>query len=80
MSLEQAPTIPSQEKILIWKEKTAELFDEWIKLPEIAEALDGPTGTVRSRLARARTALQRTLWNVARDHGLQMSRAAGTHG
>jgi RNA polymerase sigma-70 factor (ECF subfamily) len=52
---------------------------EGLKYGEIAEALDLPVGTVRSRLARARSALQRTLWDVARDHGLQPSRAGGTH-
>jgi len=53
---------------------------EGLTYGEIAEALDVPVGTVRSRLARGRNALQRTLWTVARDHGLQMPRAAGTRG
>lgn len=37
---------------------------------EIADQLDIPIGTVRSRLGRARARLQRTLWNHAVDAGL----------
>jgi RNA polymerase sigma-70 factor (ECF subfamily) len=37
---------------------------------EIAETLDVPIGTVRSRLARARSLLQKALWTHAREAGL----------
>ena len=38
---------------------------------EIAQALAIPVGTVRSRLARARSALQKALWQQARAYGLR---------
>ncbi len=37
---------------------------------EVAETLEVPVGTVRSRLARGRAALQRALWEHGRDAGL----------
>jgi RNA polymerase sigma-70 factor (ECF subfamily) len=37
---------------------------------EVAAALEIPVGTVRSRLARGRAALQRALWDHACDAGL----------
>ena len=43
---------------------------------EAAEALGLPVGTVRSRLARARSRLQRALWEQARDAGLRKARVA----
>jgi RNA polymerase sigma-70 factor, ECF subfamily len=42
---------------------------------EIAETLGVPIGTVRSRLARARSLLQKALWTQAQDAGLVGERA-----
>jgi RNA polymerase sigma-70 factor (ECF subfamily) len=42
---------------------------EGFSYPEIAAMLDIPLGTVRSRLARARSRLQKTLWQQAIDTG-----------
>jgi RNA polymerase sigma-70 factor (ECF subfamily) len=50
---------------------------EGLKYGEIAETLAVPVGTVRSRLARARSALQRTLWSVAREHGMRGPKVGG---
>lgn len=41
------------------------------KYREIADALDIPVGTVRSRLARARSRMQQALWSHAVDRGLR---------
>jgi RNA polymerase sigma-70 factor (ECF subfamily) len=46
---------------------------EELKYGEIAETLGIPVGTVRSRLARARSALQTSLWELARDRGWKAS-------
>jgi RNA polymerase sigma-70 factor (ECF subfamily) len=37
---------------------------------EIAEMLDCPVGTVRSRLHRGRRMLQKALWQLAQEHGI----------
>jgi RNA polymerase sigma-70 factor (ECF subfamily) len=47
---------------------------------EIAETLNIPVGTVRSRLARARCALQKTLWRQARARGLHVDAGMTTGG
>lgn len=44
---------------------------------EIAETLNVPVGTVRSRLARARAALQKILWQQAREYGIQGAGPSG---
>ena len=45
-------------------------FMEDFAYHEIAEVLDVPIGTVRSRLHRGRKMLQKTLWRVAQDAGV----------
>ena len=43
---------------------------EDLRYAEIAETLQIPIGTVRSRLARARAALQEALWTLAQERGI----------
>jgi RNA polymerase sigma-70 factor (ECF subfamily) len=43
---------------------------------EIAQMLDVPIGTVRSRLARARNTLQKILWQQASEHGITGARTS----
>jgi RNA polymerase sigma-70 factor (ECF subfamily) len=45
-------------------------FVEDFAYQEIADVLDVPVGTVRSRLHRGRKMLQKTLWQAARDAGI----------
>jgi RNA polymerase sigma-70 factor (ECF subfamily) len=53
---------------------------EGMSYGEIADALGIPVGTVRSRLARARGALQKILWQQAREYGLNAASPASRHG
>lgn len=45
-------------------------FMQDLNYQEIAQVLDCPVGTVRSRLHRGRRILQRSLWNVAEEQGV----------
>ena len=47
---------------------------------EVASLLDIPVGTVRSRLSRGRSLLQRALWEQARDAGIVSAPAGETPG
>lgn len=47
---------------------------------EAAEVLGVPPGTVRSRMKRGRTLLQKALWQQARDAGLAATRPAAGDG
>jgi RNA polymerase sigma-70 factor (ECF subfamily) len=45
-------------------------FLDDLSYQQIAETLDVPVGTVRSRLHRGRALLQQKLWRLAEDHGV----------
>jgi RNA polymerase sigma-70 factor (ECF subfamily) len=49
-------------------------FMEDFSYQQIAEVLDVPVGTVRSRLHRGRRLLQAALWDLAREHGIAFTR------
>jgi RNA polymerase sigma-70 factor (ECF subfamily) len=52
---------------------------EGLTYDEAAEALGVPPGTVRSRMKRGRTMLQKALWEQARDAGIAVQpKTAGT--
>jgi RNA polymerase sigma-70 factor (ECF subfamily) len=58
-------TLPEHHRIVVILSDLEEF-----SYSEIATTLAVPVGTVRSRLARARCALQKILWQQARDIGL----------
>jgi RNA polymerase sigma-70 factor (ECF subfamily) len=45
-------------------------FMEDLSYEEIAQALECPVGTVRSRLHRGRKMLQKALWQIAEEDGI----------
>jgi RNA polymerase sigma-70 factor (ECF subfamily) len=53
-----------------YREVSALYFLQDLPYQEIADMLGIPVGTVRSRLHRGRSLLQRRLWQIALDHGL----------
>jgi RNA polymerase sigma-70 factor (ECF subfamily) len=50
---------------------------EGFSYAEMAEIMDVPMGTVMSRLHRGRKALQKRLWDIARDRGIVKGGPAG---
>ncbi len=57
--------LPSEYRVV-----TALYFMDEFSYQEIAEIIDCPVGTVRSRLHRGRKILQKLLWRVARERGV----------
>jgi RNA polymerase sigma-70 factor, ECF subfamily len=67
-------TLPEHHRIVVILSDLEEF-----NYAEIAETLEVPIGTVRSRLARARGALQRILWQQAREYGLKRAGPPAAH-
>ena len=53
---------------------------EGFSYAEMAEIMDVPLGTVMSRLHRGRKALQKRLWELAKDRGIVRSSSDGSRG
>ncbi|HEX9754324.1 MAG TPA: sigma-70 family RNA polymerase sigma factor [Gemmatimonadales bacterium] len=53
-----------------YREAAALYFTQDLSYQEIAEVLNVPIGTVRSRLHRARRLLQKALWDLAEERGV----------
>jgi RNA polymerase sigma-70 factor (ECF subfamily) len=65
-------SLPEHHRVVVIMSDVEEL-----SYGEIACALEVPVGTVRSRLARARAALQKQLWQQAGERGLRRTGAPG---
>jgi RNA polymerase sigma-70 factor (ECF subfamily) len=52
-------------------------FMQDLSYQEIAEILECPVGTVRSRLHRGRRLLQQALWRIAQEHGVAIPEGVG---
>ncbi len=68
-------TLPEHHRIVVILSDLEEF-----SYAEIASTLNVPIGTVRSRLARARSALQKLLWQQAKDYGLNGAAAINRDG
>jgi RNA polymerase sigma-70 factor, ECF subfamily len=68
-------TLPEEFRIV-----TALYFIDDLTYSEIADVLDCPLGTVRSRLHRGRRLLQQALWHLAVETGIVSALAANTRG
>lgn len=66
-------TLPEHYRVVVVL-ADLEDFNYW----EIGETLEIPIGTVRSRLARARGALQKILWRQAQERGLVAAPSAAS--
>ncbi len=62
-----------------FREAATLYFTQDMSYQEIADVLDVPVGTVRSRLHRGRKLLQQKLWHLAEDYGL-VPRPGATEG
>jgi RNA polymerase sigma-70 factor, ECF subfamily len=66
-------------------EDPPEPFRQWATLEDltyqqIADVVESPVGTIRSRLHRGRALLQQRLWRFAEDHGLAGGHAQTPNG